>query len=85
MSDTSTDQKHVPIDRADVDSTGITPRKRKYNDGKKLRKKNSQGMFEFDVTIVSAQYDSAKHRWEYTLKDYAGNPIAGTTKETDLQ
>lgn len=39
----------------------------------------------YDVTVVSGTYNTADHRWEYTLKDFAGNPIQGTTKETDLE
>ncbi|KAL8678377.1 MAG: hypothetical protein Q9224_003985 [Gallowayella concinna] len=84
MSDINSDQVYVPTERADVDSTGITQRKRKYADGKKLWKKNSQGMAQDMVIVVSAEYDKANHRWNYTLKDLAGKPVEGTTKESDL-
>ncbi|KAL8724918.1 MAG: hypothetical protein Q9181_006618 [Wetmoreana brouardii] len=57
---------------------------RKYKDGKKLRKKNSQGIFEYDVTVVSADYDKVKHSWMYKLKDYKSVLIEGTTRERDL-
>ncbi|KAL8792869.1 MAG: hypothetical protein Q9195_004511 [Heterodermia aff. obscurata] len=59
-------------------------RPRKYKDGKRLRKKNDQGLFVYDVTIVSAEYDSRIHRWLYTLDDFEGKRIDGTTREIDL-
>lgn len=59
-------------------------RPRKHADGKSLWKKNGQGIFEFRVKVVSATYNSTNHRWEYTLNDVHNQPIAGTTKETDL-
>ena len=46
--------------------------------------KNSQGIPEWIVTIVSATYDSINHRWEYTVKDKDSQPIKGTVKERDL-
>ena len=49
-----------------------------------MRKKNSQGLFVYDVTVVSAEYDQANHRWLYTVVDCKGQPIAGHTKEIDL-
>lgn len=47
-------------------------------------KRNSQGLLAYDVTIISAEYDRGSHRWLYTLDDYKGERIDGTTKETDL-
>lgn len=63
----------------------IPQRPRKHSDGKKLRKKDSRGAFVYDVTVVSARYNTTNHRWEYSLKDYQGNKIAGVTAERDLQ
>ncbi|KAI4287054.1 MAG: hypothetical protein L6R35_003693 [Caloplaca aegaea] len=60
-------------------------RPRKFDDKQKVMKKNSQGLFVYNVEVVSALYNNTNHRWEYTLKDFAGTPIGGTTKETDLQ
>lgn len=48
-------------------------------------KKNSKGLFVYNVEVVSAQYNATYHRWEYTLNDYQGKSIEGTTKETDLK
>ncbi|KAL8688864.1 MAG: hypothetical protein Q9218_005331 [Villophora microphyllina] len=79
---------YQPTDRADADrkvSTEPQKRDRKWKDGKKLRKKNSQGILEFVVTVVDAQYDEIKHQWMYELKDYQDLPIEGLTKETDLE
>lgn len=59
-------------------------RPRKHSDGTKLRLKNAYGIFEYDVTIVSAKYDGAAHTWMYTLKDYDLKPIAKQYPETDL-
>ncbi|KAL8727738.1 MAG: hypothetical protein Q9166_005851 [cf. Caloplaca sp. 2 TL-2023] len=78
------DQVYIPTDRADVDSTGIKQRKRKHADGKKVRKANDQGVFEYIVYVVSAEYDTANHCWRYTLNDFEGKPIAGTTVEDKL-
>lgn len=38
----------------------------------------------YDVTVVSAEYDTVNHRWLYKLVDCNGKAIDGTTKETDL-
>ncbi|KAL8903573.1 MAG: hypothetical protein Q9171_007360 [Xanthocarpia ochracea] len=84
MSEPSPTPSYVPSERADVDSTGITQRPRKYADGRELRKKNSKGIFEFHVKVVSATYSTAYHRWEYELQDLNNVEIAGTTKEKDL-
>lgn len=59
-------------------------RPRKYANGKKLWMKNSQGIVEWVVTIVSATYNSTSHRWEYTVKDANNQPIKGAVKEKDL-
>ncbi|CAO1598752.1 hypothetical protein XANCAGTX0491_002512 [Xanthoria calcicola] len=84
MAEPSTDLVYVPTERADVDSTGNQPRPRKYANGKKLWMKNSQGIVEWVVIIVSATYNSTSHRWEYTVKDANNQPIKGTVKEKDL-
>ncbi|KAL8849437.1 MAG: hypothetical protein Q9221_005609 [Calogaya cf. arnoldii] len=60
-------------------------RPRKHADGKKLWMKNPQGSWEYRVTVVSATYSTANHRWEYTLNDVNNNPVQGKTKETDLK
>ncbi|KAL8912469.1 MAG: hypothetical protein Q9172_007501 [Xanthocarpia lactea] len=59
-------------------------RPRKYADGRELRKKNSKGILEFHVKVVSARYSTAYHRWEYKLQDLNDVEIVGTTKEKDL-
>ena len=46
--------------------------------------KNKQGIFQYDVTIVSAQYDRDKHKWLYTLKDYKDEAIPEPVGETEL-
>ncbi|KAL8703683.1 MAG: hypothetical protein Q9201_003137 [Fulgogasparrea decipioides] len=61
-----------------------SPRPRKYEDGKPLRKKNSLGIFEYDVIVVDAKYDNVKQSWMYKLKDYRSVLIEGTTRERDL-
>ena len=53
-------------------------------DGRKLRKRNSQGIFVFDVTVISAEYNTLAHTWMYTLKDWESKPILGQTAETEL-
>ena len=47
-------------------------------------KKNAQGIFEYDVVVVSAVYDTITHKWMYTLKDLGSEPIDGQTAETEL-
>ena len=47
--------------------------------------KNDQGLFVYNVTVFSAEYDLRFHRWMYTVNDFEGKPIDGTTKETDLR
>ncbi|KAL2055847.1 hypothetical protein ABVK25_004091 [Lepraria finkii] len=76
-----------PKERADVDrrvSDTAQQRPRKFPDGKKLRKKNSQGAFTWDVTVVSARYDNIGHTWWYTLKDWQKKDIDGQTPEKQL-
>ncbi|KAI4154925.1 MAG: hypothetical protein L6R39_001322 [Caloplaca ligustica] len=85
MSDTPTQEAYVPDVRADVDRTQIQPREQKYEPGERLMKKNAQGLFVYSVTIVSATYDAVNNKWKYTVKDYKGKLISGTTDEKDLQ
>lgn len=66
--------------RADVDSQ----RPQKFTVGKKLRKKNAQGILQYNVSIVSARYDKARRSWMYTLKDWQNEGIDGETEETKL-
>ncbi len=47
-------------------------------------KQNAQGIFEFEVTVVSARYDNINHKWLYKLVDYKQQPIAGETPEVEL-
>ena len=58
--------------------------RRKYPDGKKLRKIH-KGIYEHEVTIVSASYDSSKHKWMYKLGDCHGEQMAGQTEEVQLE
>lgn len=59
-------------------------RPRKWADGKKLRKKNAQGILLSNVSIVSARYDYESHSWMYILNDWQDQRIDGETKETML-
>ena len=59
-------------------------RARKWPDGKTLMKQNAQGIFEYEVTVVSARYDKTNHKWLYKLSDYNQQPIAGETPEIEL-
>jgi hypothetical protein len=47
--------------------------------------KGSHGLFTYDVTIQSADYDSINSRWMYTVKDHNGKAVDGETAETDLK
>lgn len=62
----------------------VPQRPRKWEDKKKLRKKNAQGILQYDVTIVSARYDDKHHSWMYTLDDWHNERIPGETAETML-
>jgi hypothetical protein len=46
--------------------------------------KNPQGIFEFEVTVVTARYDNAEHRWMYTVNDYKGNQLKDEVPEVKL-
>ena len=59
-------------------------RDRKWDDQKKLRLKNAQGILAYQVIIVSGRYDEGHHSWMYKLKDWQSKPIAGETRETML-
>ena len=60
-------------------------RQRKWlPDGLKLRKKNAQGILQYDVSIVSARYDHEHHTWMYKLNDWQDKPIEGETAEIML-
>ena len=47
-------------------------------------KQNAQGIFEYEVTVLSARYDNTNHKWLYKLLDYNQKPIAGETPEIEL-
>lgn len=74
----------VSLKPKDWPLTCIWQRPRKYANGRKLKKKNGQGILEYTVTIVSAVYDNNLHKWLHTLKDWQGKAIGGMTAETDL-
>ena len=59
-------------------------RKRKYPDGKKVRKKNAQDILEYDVHVVKARYDEERRSWMYTLTDWEQKELPGETEETRL-
>ena len=60
----------------------VPQRPRKWKeDGKKLRRKNDQGMLQYEVFIVSARYDKGRHSWMYTLDDWKHERIPGETEE----
>lgn len=87
MGEPASNDNHQPKDRADVDrrvSASNQQRPRKYEDGETWRLKNDHGIFEYDVTIVSAEYDKDNHKWMYVLEDYKGQPIDGEKEETEL-
>ena len=46
--------------------------------------KNDFGIFEYDVKIVSAEYDKNKNCWMYLVEDCNGDPIKGKVEETKL-
>ena len=48
-------------------------------------KRNSQGLFVHDVSIVSARYDDKAHKWMYTLNDWQNARIPGETEEKELE
>ncbi|KAI4119498.1 MAG: hypothetical protein LQ338_007263 [Usnochroma carphineum] len=81
---TTQEENQIPSDRGDVDRSAKGERPRRYSDGRKVRKRNSQGLFIHVVTVVSATYDSANHSWKYTVKDNEGKLLDGTVKESDL-
>ena len=58
---------------------------RKFPNGKKIRKQNAQGIFEYDVHVVSARYDAELKEWMYTLTDWEKKPITGETEEEKLE
>ena len=62
----------------------VLQRDRKYENNKRLRKKNAHGVLQYIVTTVSARYDDEKHRWMYTLNDWQIQRIAGETPEKEL-
>ena len=59
-------------------------RPRKYIDGKKLRKKNAQGILQYNVSIVSARFDNTRHAWMYKVKDWQDQPMTEEVEETKL-
>ena len=64
-----------------VRSDLVPQRPRKWKDGKKQRKKNDQGIPQYEVFIVSARYDKERHSWMYTLDDWNHERIDGETEE----
>lgn len=81
-------EKHrQPLERSGVQKAiceEAQERPRKFEDGKKLRKKNSMGFFAYNVIVVKAEYDPDEHCWMYTLKDHKSEPMSGTYAETEL-
>ena len=67
-----------------VSSDLVPQRQRKFKDGKQLMKKNAQGILQYNVSIVSARYDSEHHSWMYTLNDWRNERIPGETTEKML-
>lgn len=59
-------------------------RPRRFADGRKLRKKNAQGILQYNVSIVSARYDDERHKWMYTLKDWLDRLLDGEAEERML-
>ena len=55
-----------------------------YFNGDKTRKKNPQGIAEYDVHVVSARYDEERATWMYTLTDWEQKEMLGETEETGL-
>ena len=67
------------------DLTWFPQRPRKWKeDGQKVRKKNAQGIPQYEVFIVSARYDKERHSWMYTLDDWKHERIDGETEERGL-
>ena len=62
----------------------VPQRERKWGDGKKLQKKDAQGIPKYVVYIVSARYDNGQRTWMYTLNDWKNERIAGETPERML-
>ena len=73
----------IPFDRERLSDRNLQ-RPRKFSDGEQLRMKNEQGILQYDVTVVSANYDKGKHKWMYTLIDYKKEPISVPVEETKL-
>lgn len=84
MAEQASSAKYMPEDRSNVEKKSNQERPRKYGNGEKRRLKNKHGIFEYDVTIVSAEYDTWRHTWMYTLEDWEGLPIDGEWAETKL-
>ena len=57
---------------------------REFYDGERIRKANSQGIFEYVVNVVSARYDEERKEWMYKLTDWEGKAMSGETAETML-
>ncbi|KAL8628458.1 hypothetical protein Q9189_005817, partial [Teloschistes chrysophthalmus] len=85
FADWAQDEAYKPTERADADrkvSTQPQQRERRWKNGKKLRKKDSKGILQWDVTVVDATYDEGRHQWMYKLKDYQQLPIADKNDHT---
>ena len=42
------------------------------------------GFFAYNVTVVTAEYDSDEHCWMYTLDDHKSERMSGVYAETEL-
>ncbi|KAL2040233.1 hypothetical protein N7G274_007136 [Stereocaulon virgatum] len=87
MTEQGSQDPFTPTERADVDRRKASEpqqRARKWPNGKTLMMKNPQGIFEYEVTVVTAKYDNVDHRWLYTLNDYNGEQINEEVPEVKL-
>ena len=58
--------------------------KQEYSIGSTARKMNTSGIYEYEVHVVGARYDSGRKEWMYTLTDWEGKAMPGETEETKL-
>ena len=42
------------------------------------------GLFEWTVTVVSAEYNISRHSWMYTVKDHKGEEVKEKVEERRL-
>ena len=57
---------------------------RKFENGTKLRMRNHEGIFEYQVSAMSARLERESYSWMYTLNDWENRPIAGEIAESML-